>query len=254
MYPVAGGSKQSPIDIKKTGCHPDIRLTKMRASYAEIRISELSNNGFSWKAQVGSGRSSLRGGPLGDDEYVLEQFHPHWGKVNERGSEHTIDGACYPAELHLVHWNKSKFNSFAEAAAAEGGLAVLGMFLAVGQVHPEMSKICSLLPFISHKGQAITMPDVIQPGTFIPRNGSYYTYAGSLTTPPCYESVTWIVFEQPLQISEAQLDCFRALKSYHPCETCPQDELQGALVENYRPPCPLCDRVVRKFSDKQEEE
>lgn len=40
-------------------------------------------------------------------------------------------------------------------------------------------------------------------------NGSYWTYGGSLTTPPCYESVTWIVFEQPIQVSEAQLQAFR---------------------------------------------
>nr|AFV46144.1 cytoplasmic carbonic anydrase [Portunus trituberculatus] len=254
MFPVAGGSKQSPITIKRRGCPEDSRLSKMRAAYADIRISELSNSGHSWKAQIGSGRSSLRGGPLGDDEYVLEQFHPHWGKTNERGSEHTIDGTCYPAELHLVHWNKSKFSSFAQAAASEGGLAVLGMFLAVGQEHPEMSKICNLLPFINYKGQAITVTDAVRPETFLPKNGSYYTYSGSLTTPPCYESVTWIVFEQPIQVFEAQLDAFRRLKSYHPCEDCPQDELQGALVENYRPPCPLCDRVVRKYSDKEEEE
>lgn len=254
MFPVAGGSKQSPIDIKKTGCHTDLGLNRISVSYSNIRISELSNNGYSWKAQVGSGSSSLRGGPLGADEYVLEQFHPHWGKTNEHGSEHTIDGACYPAELHLVHWNKSKFSSFAEAAAAEGGLAVLGIFLAVGNEHPEMNKVCSLLPFISHKGQAITMPDVVHPEAFLPKNRSYWTYSGSLTTPPCYESVTWIVFEQPIQVSESQLDAFRALKSYHPCESCPEDELAGSLVENYRPPCALCDRVVRKYSDKQEEE
>lgn len=44
------------------------------------------------------------------------------------------------------------------------------------------------------------------------------------------------------------------MKSFHPSEGCPQDELAGALVENYRPPCALCDREVRKYSDKGEEE
>lgn len=254
LFPVAAGQKQSPIDIKKTSCNTDAALTKVRVSYSDIRISELSNSGYSWKAQVGSGTSSLRGGPLGDDEYVLEQFHSHWGKTNDTGSEHTVDGTRYAAELHLVHWNKSKFPSFAQAAAAEGGLAVLGIFLTVGAHHEEMAKVCNLLPFISHKGQAITMTDVVHPEAFLPKNGTYWTYGGSLTTPPCYESVTWIVFEQPIQVSEAQLQAFRSMKSFHPCESCPQDELAGELVENYRPPCPLCDREVRKFNDKGEEE
>lgn len=254
MFPVAGGSKQSPIDIKEGACQGDCGLAKIQASYSDIRVSELSNNGYSWKAQIGSGSSSLKNGPLGGDEYVLEQFHCHWGKANDRGSEHTVDGKCYPAELHLVHWNKTKFSSFAEAAANDGGLAVLGMFFTVGAEHEEMGKITKLLPFVQHKGQAITLTESINPAAFIPKNGTYWTYDGSLTTPPCYESVTWIVYKQPIQFSQAQLDAFRLLKSFHPCETCPKDELAGALVENYRPPCPLCDRVVKTFKDSQEEE
>ncbi|KAK4295876.1 hypothetical protein Pmani_031579 [Petrolisthes manimaculis] len=253
MFPVAGGSRQSPIDIKENSCKGD-GLAKIQVSYSNIHVSELSNSGHSWKAQIGSGSSSLKGGPLGTDEYVLEQFHCHWGKTNDRGSEHTVDGKCYAAELHLVHWNKTKFRSFAEAAASDGGLAVLGMFLIVGKEHMEMNKVSKLLPFIQHKGQAITLTEPVNPAAFLPKNGTYWTYAGSLTTPPCYESVTWIVFKQPIQVSQAQLDAFRSMKSFHPCESCPKDELAGELVENYRPPCALCNRVVRVYKDTQEEE
>lgn len=34
-------------------------------------------------------------------------------------------------QLHLVHWNTSKYKTFAEAAKAPDGLAVLGVFLKV---------------------------------------------------------------------------------------------------------------------------
>ena len=37
----------------------------------------------------------------------------------------------------------------------------------------------------------------------------YATYPGGLTTPPCYEVVTWINFMQTLTISAAQLQAFR---------------------------------------------
>ena len=32
----------------------------------------------------------------------------------------------------------------------------------------------------------------------------YYTYQGSLNTPPCYESVRWIVFKDLINISNVQ--------------------------------------------------
>ncbi|XP_076067044.1 carbonic anhydrase 1-like isoform X2 [Oratosquilla oratoria] len=249
LFPIAGGSRQSPIDIRGNECKPCSGLAKISASYSGIQIADVSNNGHSWKAQVKGGSSRLKGGPLAD-EFILEQFHCHWGKTNDTGSEHTIDGKTYPAELHLVHWNKTKFNSFSEAAAADGGLAVLGVFLKVGKEHEELNKITKLLPFIQHKGQAITVTEPVNPASFIPKNGSYWTYSGSLTTPPCYESVSWIVYKDPMEVSQSQINNFRGLRSYHPCESCPKDEFGGNIVENYRPPCPLMDRQVKVFNEE----
>lgn len=75
--------------------------------------------------------SELRGGPLGSDVYKMQQWHCHWGARNGEGSEHTVDGRSFSGELHLVHWNTSKYNSFQEAAGQEDGLAVLGVLLMV---------------------------------------------------------------------------------------------------------------------------
>jgi len=33
----------------------------------------------------------------------------------------------------------------------------------------------------------------------------YWTYEGSLTTPPCYESVRFVIFKNPVQVSEGQV-------------------------------------------------
>ena len=46
-------------------------------------------------------REDLTGGALKDD-YELWQFHAHWGDDSCKGSEHTVDGKAYAAE---VSWN-----------------------------------------------------------------------------------------------------------------------------------------------------
>merc|ERR1712016_99717 len=74
--------------------------------------------------------SGLTGGPLEDDVYQLAQFHAHWGGENARGSEHTVDGKSFSAELHLVHYN-TKYGDLGNAVDKPDGLAVLGMFIKV---------------------------------------------------------------------------------------------------------------------------
>ena len=39
----------------------------------------------------------------------------------------------------------------------------------------------------------------------------YYRYDGSLTTPPCYESVLWTVLQDPIKLSFDQLHAFKYL-------------------------------------------
>ena len=40
----------------------------------------------------------LEGGPL-EHKYKVAQFHFHWGKTNETGSEHRINDKMYAAEV-----------------------------------------------------------------------------------------------------------------------------------------------------------
>jgi carbonic anhydrase len=62
----------------------------------------------------------------------------------------------------------------------------------------------------------------------------YYRYDGSLTTPPCYESVLWTVLIDPLKLSLSQLESFRYLHNH-----------QGKAIENtYRTIQPLGTRLL----------
>lgn len=89
--------------------------------------------------------------------------------------------------------------------------------------------------------------DSIDPGKLLPKSNAYWTYLGSLTTPPCTESVTWIVFKEAIELSQEQIKNFRNLKCYDAGEECPCDELNGQVINNYRPPLPLGNRELREY-------
>merc|ERR1711951_109040 len=242
-FPVAKeGKRQSPIDLSTELAQTDSNLGKapITCKYVDKNILNIENTGASWKVNVDGAGSSLKGGAL-QGEYQLWQFHAHWGDCNEKGSEHTVEGKMYPAELHLVHWNKSKYSSPNEAAGEPDGLAVLGIFLEVGDKHEELDKVFKLLDQIKFKGDKVSFAEPVEPSKFLPKDTkNLYTYEGSLTTPPLLESVIWTVFKEPVQISKEQLDAMRNMKC-----GCKADK-DLSMVNNYRPPCALGNRTLRQ--------
>jgi len=232
------GTRQSPINIEtdKNVIETDEALDDLKFSYVPENCTQVGNTGASWKVDVTPDGSSLSGGPL-EGEYQLAQFHAHWGGENARGSEHTVDGKMFSAELHLVHFN-TKYGSFGDAVDKPDGLAVLGILLKVGNEHPEFGKLCEVLQDIPRKGDTLALKEPLDPAGFLPASKSYWTYEGSLTTPPLYESVTWILFKQPVEISSVQLKIMRDMKF--------GDSNSENMRDNYRPVCPRHSRVVRQ--------
>lgn len=96
----------------------------------------------------------MTGGPLGSDEYELTQFHFHWGSCNKQGSEHRVDGRQFPAEMHLVHYNRSQYSSIEEAAMCPMGLAVISVLIDEdAEIHSEFAKIEAHIPLLRFKGK-----------------------------------------------------------------------------------------------------
>lgn len=246
-FPAAKGTNQTPIDIVPSEAVYDATLKdkQIKYTYVPANSKSVTNNGHSFQVAIDGTGSLLEGGPL-KNKFRIEQFHFHWGKTSSTGSEHRINGQMYAAELHLVHWNTDQFASFGEAAAANNGLCVLGVFVQAGKEHTGLKKITDLLPKIKYAGDKVDIEGGFDPACMLPSDTSkYWTYSGSLTTPPCYESVNWIVFKEPIEMSEAQLNNFRSLVSYKKDVDKLADDFGGLIIENYRPPLPLAGRQVR---------
>ncbi|XP_053299131.1 carbonic anhydrase isoform X2 [Pleuronectes platessa] len=139
--------------------------------------------------------------------------------------------------LHLVHWN-TKYPSFGEAASQPDGLAVVGVFLKIGAANPRLQKVLDALDVIKTKGKQTTFAN-FDTKTLLPVSLDYWTYDGSLTTPPLLESVTWIVLREPISVSSAQMAKFRSLLFTG------EGEAPFCMEDNYRPPQPLKGRRVR---------
>ena len=110
------------------------------------------------------------------------------------------------------------------------------------------------------QGSKCKCTKAINPARFLPWHStsggrgdmSYWTYDGSLTTPPLFETVTWIVFKKPMAVSKEQLDIMRNLKCNSPCSGHrtfanfnPNEDIP--MIDNYRPPQPINDRIVRQI-------
>jgi len=249
VAPAANGKRQSPINIEpaKAQYDPALAAKPFSISYDPSKAGKLLNNGHSAQVTFDSEGSSLTGGPL-DHKYQVAQFHLHWGKSDDTGSEHRIDNKMYAAELHIVHWNTELFKSVGDAIKEDKGLCVLGMFLKVGKEHAGLKKMTDKLAQIPYSGDSIDLTEGFDPTPLLPSDTSkYYTYLGSLTTPPLFESVTWVVFQEPIEVSEAQMQAFRSLnETAKGSSVAPgEDDFKGKIVENYRPPLPVGDRLVR---------
>lgn len=145
---------------------------------------------------------------IGDKTYELVQFHFH------HKSETAIHGKHSPMEVHLVHKDK------------DGNLAVVAVLLHEGESNPAVATTWSNIP--GEKEKAVSPDGVeIQAVQLLPKNHRYYTFSGSLTTPPCTENVTWIVMVEPVTVSKEQIEKFAKL---YPDDERPVQPLNGRVV------------------------
>lgn len=137
-------------------------------------------------------------------------------------SEHTLDGFLAPAELHIVTKVKDGESDYCDASA--GCLAVFGIMLTYEGEGTESSAVIERLfrrlPDGAGVENGITETEKLNLDDFLPGKTDYYTYLGSLTTPPCTEIVTWHVYRQPLSVSARLIEEHQYLVSFTPGDDC----------------------------------
>lgn len=212
----------------------------------------LNNTGFSWEVKIPyqiSMVTALYGAHLDSSHrFRLDQFHCHWGATDDQGSEHTVDNRCYSAELHFVHYNMERYHTMSKAARHPDGLVVLSVFLDAQdgyRNHAELEKICAQLKTVSLKGEHSIIRQAVRIENLLPANKSYWSYQGSLTTPPYLESVTWFVLKNPIKCSRSQIQRFRSLRS----SLTRQDGAAAQISSNHRNTQPLNGRTIVDYDE-----
>lgn len=181
-FPTCAKSKaQSPVNITGPfekahfGVAPDYKPGQLK----------IINNGHTIQVNVPPG-SKLR---IDSKPFELVHFNFH------RPSEHLIDGKAAAMAVHFVHKNDA------------GRMAVLAVMLKEGNVNPGIDTLWAYAP--QSEGPEIEPEGVVfNPGNLLPREYEFYSYEGSLTTPPCTEGVRFFILKSEVNIARGQIERF----------------------------------------------
>ena len=194
------GHHQSPIDIRNPR---KADLPPLRFDYKPSPL-RIVDNGHTVMVRYAPGSFLYVDGK----QYELKQFHFH------RPSEEKIHGKNFDMTVHLVHADRA------------GKLAVVAILLQQGEDNPLLRELWRDLPQEKEKEEILSNIQ-IDISRLLPSDRGYYTFSGSVTTPPCSEDVTWFVLKNPATISAAEIEQFSRL-----------------YRNDARPTQPLYDRVV----------
>ncbi|HEX5341812.1 MAG TPA: carbonic anhydrase family protein [Duganella sp.] len=194
------GNRQSPIDIRDG---MKVELEQIGFDYHPSSFN-VTDNGKTVQVMVGGGNFLN----VGNRMYELVQFHFH------RPSEERINGKGYEMVVHLVHKD------------AEGHIAMLALLLERGKPQPVIQTVWNNLPL--EKYETAAPSTVLDPMELLPARRDYFTFMGSMTTPPCQEGVLWIVMKEPVQASPQQMALFSRL---YPLNARPVQPSSGRIIK-----------------------
>ena len=209
----AYGREQSPIDLKDAT--PNSTMEVIGYNYYDFKVqSTFKNDKTNYAKTINFDVDSLRKQAEleltfadGSKSYFQPlQFHFH------APSEHAVNGKLYDLEVHFVHTTRGSHEvpvGGSAVAQDELAAAVIGIFFDV-QEGGDFDNAFLDAMFIAIAGKGLSTPPKVPLRDFLSRidMSEYWSYKGSLTTPPCTEGLKWTVIKQVQPISKAQLQKF----------------------------------------------